>query len=592
MAARGWDAIDILFVSGDAYVDHPAFGVPLLARLLEAEGFRVGIIAQPDWRDPESFRTMGRPRLFAALSAGAMDSMVNRYTAAKKVRNDDAYTPGGRAGARPDRAVIAYTAALKGAFKGLPVVIGGIEASLRRLAHYDYWSDRVRRSILVDAKADLLVYGMGERALSAIAGRAAAGEVPGAMHDIPGTAWLTPAPPADALVLPGFDRVADEPGAYNETFRLSAMEQRPEAGRTLAQDQGGRWVIVNPPAPPLGEAELDRIYRLPFSRRPWPGYREPIPAYEQIRFSITTHRGCYGGCAFCAITAHQGKTIQSRSEASILEEISRLVDHPEFRGTVTDLGGPTANMYGTWCGAGAAAHGCRRESCLFPRVCPQLRASGKRGARLLQQVRKLAGVRHAFVASGIRYDLLDAQPDYFAELLAHHVGGLLKIAPESTSGAVTAVMRKPGAAALSLFLDYYRQRSTHAGKRQGVVPYLIAGHPGCRLEDMVEVALFLKRNGLRVEQVQEFTPTPGTLATCIYYTGIDPLTGQRHHVPRSPRERRLQKALLLWHRPEVREEIRQALRQCGREDAAAELLGGRTEGGRKEKVGGRRRTEN
>ncbi len=588
MAARGWEAIDILFVSGDAYVDHPAFGVPLLARLLEAEGFRIGIIAQPDWRDPESFRTMGRPRLFAALSAGAMDSMVNRYTAAKKVRNDDAYTPGGRAGARPDRAVIAYTAALKGAFKGLPVVIGGIEASLRRLAHYDYWSDRVRRSILVDAKADLLVYGMGERALSAIAHRAAAGEVPGAMHHIPGTAWLGQVPPADALVLPGFDRLALEPGAYNEAFRLAAGEQRPEAGRTLAQDQGGRWVIVNPPALPLGEAELDRIYRLPFSRRPWPGYRELIPAYEQIRFSITTHRGCYGGCAFCAITAHQGKTIQSRSESSILEEISRLVGHPEFRGTVTDLGGPTANMYGTWCGAGAATHDCRRESCLFPRLCPQLQASGKRAAHLLQQVRKVAGVRHAFVASGIRYDLLGAQPDYFAELLTHHVGGLLKIAPESTSGAVTAVMRKPGAEALSVFLDYYRRSSTHAGRRQGVVPYLIAGHPGCRLEDMVEVALFLKRNGLRVEQVQEFTPTPGTLATCIYHTGIDPFTGQRHHVPRSPRERRLQKALLLWHRPETGSDIREALRRCGREGVAAELLGGGN-GVVGKKTGGRRR---
>jgi uncharacterized radical SAM protein YgiQ len=574
MTARGWEDIDILFVSGDAYVDHPAFGIPLLSRLLEAEGFRVGIIAQPDWRTPESFRAMGRPRLFAALSAGAMDSMVNRFTAAKKVRNDDAYTPGGRAGARPDRAVIAYTAAIKGAFRGLPVVIGGIEASLRRLAHYDYWSDRVRRSILADAKADLLVYGMGELALTAIARRAAAGEAPVTMHDIPGTAWLAPAPPAGCLALPGFERVAAESRAYNEAFRLAAGEQRSEEGRALAQDQGGRWVIVNPPARPLAEAELDRIYRLPFSRRPWPGYREPIPAYEQIRFSITTHRGCYGGCAFCAITAHQGKTIQARSETSILEEIARLVGHPEFRGTVTDLGGPTANMYGTRCGAGDTGRGCRRESCLFPRLCPQLKASGKRAAHLLQQVRKVAGVRHAYVASGVRYDLLEAQPDYFAELLAHHVGGLLKIAPESTSAAVTAVMRKPGPGALGAFLDYYRQHSRHSGRRQGVVPYLIAGHPGCSLSEMVDVALFLKRNGLRVEQVQEFTPTPGTLATCIYHTGIDPFTGLRHHVPRSPRERRLQKALLLWHRPETGAEIREALRRCGREEAGAELLGG------------------
>ena len=570
MLARGWEELDILFVSGDAYVDHPAFGVPLLARLLQADGYRVGILPQPDWRNPDTLRVMGRPRLFAAVSSGAMDSLVNRYTAAKKVRNDDAYSPGGKAGARPDRAVIAYTASLKGAFRGLGVVIGGIEASLRRLAHYDYWSDKVRRSVLVDAKADLLVYGMGERALGAIARRVAAGETLGEIHDLAGTAWLSAAPPAGAQVLPAFPEVATEPRSYNEAFRLAAGVQDSARGETLAQDQGGRWVVVNPPAPPLSEPELDRVYSLPFTRRPWPGYSETIPAYEQIRFSITTHRGCYGGCAFCAISAHQGKTIQSRSEASIQAEITRLAEHPEFRGTVTDLGGPTANMYGTACGS---ASGCRRESCLFPKVCPHLQASGKRAAELLRRVRNMAGVRYAYVASGIRYDLLPYQRDYFAELFAHHIGGLLKIAPESTRSTVTDVMRKPGPEALENFLEYYRQLSRQAGKRQGVVPYLIAGHPGCRLEDMVDVALYLKRHGLKVEQVQEFTPTPGTLATCIYYTGVDPLTGRHLHVPRSARERRLQKALLLWHRPEVQGEIREALRLCGRESDGRELLG-------------------
>nr|WP_157471870.1 YgiQ family radical SAM protein [Desulfuromonas sp. DDH964] len=581
LAARGWDELDILFISGDAYVDHPAFGVPLLARLLESEGFRVGILAQPDWRNPESLRVMGRPRLFAAVSSGAMDSMVNRYTAAKKVRNDDAYTPGGKAAARPDRAVIAYTAAVKGAFRGLPVVIGGIEASLRRLAHYDFWSDRVRRSILVDAKADLLVYGMGELALTTIARRAASGEAPVTMTDIPGTASFAPGSVPDAVILPGFDRVCADPATYNEAFRLAAAEQRPQ-GRPLLQDQGGRQVLVQPPARPLSGAELDRLYQLPFSRRPHPGYREEIPAYQQIRFSITTHRGCYGGCAFCAITAHQGKTIQSRSIESIHAEVDQLAAHPDFRGTVTDLGGPTANMYGTACGAGAGGRDCRRESCLFPRRCPHLRAEGRSAVALLRKIRGISHVRHLFVASGVRYDLLETQADYFAELLDHHVGGLLKIAPESTVPQITAVMRKPGPEALLAFLEFYRQRSARNGKRQGVVPYLIAGHPGCRLEDMVEVALFLKRNGLRVEQVQEFTPTPGTLATCIYYSGVDPFTGQSLHVPRSPRERRLQKALLLWHRPEVRGDILEALKLCRRESVAGELLGaGGGKGGRK-----------
>ncbi len=573
LGARGWEEIDILFVSGDAYVDHPAFGVPLLGRLLEAEGYRVGLLAQPDWRNPEALQVLGRPRLFAAVSAGAMDSLVNRYTAAKKVRNDDAYTPGGRSGARPDRAVIAYTAALKGAFRGLPVVIGGIEASLRRLAHFDYWSGRVRRSVLVDSKADLLVYGMGERALLEIARRSAAGEAPAAMHDLPGTAWMSSTAPPGASILPAFEAVEAEPEAFGEAFRLATREGDGEDARPLAQGHGNRWVVVNPPAAPLAETELDRLYSLPFTRLPHPSYLEPIPAYTQIRFSITTHRGCYGGCAFCALTAHQGRTIQSRSEVSILKEIDGLSRHPDFRGTVSDLGGPTANMYGTGCGAGTARRHCRRPSCLFPRPCPELQASGRRAAGLLRKVRQHRGVRHAYVASGIRYDLLEQQPEYFEELLEHHVGGLLKIAPESTSPEVTAVMGKPGPEPLLTFLRYFRDVNRTSGKRLGVVPYLMAGHPGATLSNMVDVALFLRRNQLRVEQVQEFTPTPGTQATCIWHTGRDPITGAGVYVPRSEQERRLQKALLLWHLPEGRREVLEALRACGREADANELIG-------------------
>lgn len=571
MQQRGWDELDILLLSGDAYVDHPSFGVPLLARVLEDAGFRVGILAQPDWRSREALQVMGRPRLFAALSAGAMDSMVNHYTAAKRLRSNDAYTPGGVAGQRPNRAVIAYTSALKGAFKGLPVVIGGIEASLRRLAHYDYWDDRVRRSVLVDSKADLLIYGMGERPLLALARRLA--ENPAApLSGLPGTASLESTPPATAVILPSFEQVATDPLAYNQAFRLAHEQANPWSGKVLAQAHGDRWLVVEPPAHPLSEAELDRVYALPFSKRPHPSYQQPIPAYEQIRFSITTHRGCFGGCAFCAIAQHQGKAIQSRSEASILAEIDALTQLPEFRGTVSDIGGPTANMYGLYCSNAAARAKCRRVGCLHPQPCPHLATDDERAVRLLQRIRQRPGIKHAFVASGVRYDLLALQQRYFDALLQHHVGGLLKVAPEALDTRVTRVMRKPGAEAFAAFLGEFREANRRLGLRQGVVPYFIAGHPGSTLTDLVDVALFLKRQGLKVEQVQEFTPTPGTLATCIYHTGIDPLTGEAVAVVKNSRDLRLQKALLLWHLPENRAEVLLALRQCGREQDARELL--------------------
>jgi len=572
MQARGWEELDVLFISGDAYIDHPAFGTPLLARLLESEGYRVGILAQPDWKNPEAFRLMGRPRLYAAISAGAMDSMVNHYTAAKRLRSDDAYTPGNIAGRRPNRAIIAYTAAVKGAFKSLPTVIGGIEASLRRLAHYDYWDDKVRRSVLVDSKADLLLYGMAERALLELTRRLAEGEAVGAIRDLRGTAILDGETPPDAVELPGFEEACTDPDAYNRMFRLAAEQQNPWTGKSLVQLHGQRQVIVNPPALPMSERELDRVYDLPFQRRPHFNYTETIPAFEQIRHSLTSHRGCFGGCAFCAITHHQGKTIQSRSEESILREIDQLTEQQGFHGTISDVGGPTANMYGLGCGNPEAEKLCRRGSCLYPAPCKNLRTSDRRAVRLLRSIRSRERVKHAFVASGIRYDLLTFQQNYFDELLRHHVSGLLKVAPESTSDRVTAAMRKPGAALFTDFLEYFRRRSSQLNRRQAIVPYLISGHPGCRLEDMVEVALYLKRHRLRVEQVQDFTPTPGSLATCIYHTGKDPLTGELLHVPRSSKEKRLQKALLLYHRPEARKDLLEALRLCGREELAAELL--------------------
>ena len=572
MTARGWDELDVLLVMGDAYVDHPAFGVPLLGRCLESEGYRVGILAQPDWRDRSVFQVMGRPRLLAAVSSGAMDSMVNHYTAARRPRRNDAYTPGGLAGRRPNRAVIAYTAALKGAFKGLPIVIGGIEASLRRLAHYDYWDDAVRRSILLDSKADLLVYGMGELALLEIVRRLAAGESISTLHDILGTAFVQ-TEGALGCEIPGYETVAEDSAAYNQAFRLAAEESSIVSGRQLSQRHGQRWVTVNPPSRPLGEKELDAIYALPFTRLPHPGYREAIPAYTQIRFSITTHRGCFGGCAFCAITHHQGKTIQSRSEKSVLDEIDRLTSHPEFRGTITDVGGPTANMYGLSCGNAAARRRCRRAGCLFPTPCRHLVKSDVRAVRLLRRIREHRGVKHTFVASGIRFDLLEYQHEYFEELLTHHVGGLLKVAPESVSEDVTRIMRKPGPAPFVDFLKRFWSFGRQYGRRQGIVPYFISAHPGCTLSDMVDVALFLSRHRLRVEQVQEFTPTPGTLSTCMYHTETDPFSGRPVHVPRTEREKRLQKALLLYHLPEHRDEVIEALRTCGRPEAATELLG-------------------
>ena len=568
MEARGWEELDILFISGDAYIDHPAFGTALLARLLESYGFRVGIIAQPDWKNLESLRIMGRPRLFAAISAGAMDSMVNHYTAAKKIRHNDAYTPGGEAGKRPNRAVIAYTAAVKGAFKGLPTVIGGIEASLRRLAHYDYWSDKVRRSVLIDSKADLLIYGMAEKAILEIAQQLNQGETPERLRGIKGTAFATTDSKIDGIHLPSFEEIKDSPDAYNQAFKLSSGQENPFSAKILIQPHGNRNLVINPPALPLSEAELDQLYALPFIRQPHPGYREKIPAFEQIRNSITSHRGCFGGCAFCAITHHQGKTIQSRSEKSILREIDQLTDQGDFRGTISDVGGPTANMYGLGCGNPEAEKVCQRASCLFPNICKNLLTDDRQSTRLLGEIRQNKKIKHLFIASGIRYDLLPRQEQYFSDLLQHHVGGLLKVAPESTSDSVTSVMRKPGVTVFTEFLRKFRQRSQQLGMRQKVVPYLISSHPGCTLNDMIDVAIYLKQQQLTVEQVQDFTPTPGSLSTCIYHTGKDPFSNKTIHVPRTEKERRLQKSLLLYHRPEVKSDILRALKICQREEAA------------------------
>jgi len=576
----GWSELDIIFVSGDAYIDHPSFGIPLLARLLESRGFRVGIIPQPDWRVKESFMVLGRPKLFFAVSSGAMDSMVAHYTPAKKLRRDDAYTPGNRHGARPNRATIVYTSRLKEAFKDVPVILGGIEASLRRFAHYDYWEDRVRRSILFDAKADLLVYGMGERPLLEIAEGLRRGEGFAELHYVRGTAWigdnsrLAAISAGSVCSLPSWEEVSTDKRAFANAFRLTEQQMNSRSDSVVVQQHGDRYLICNPPAIPLTQPEMDEVYALPFEKAPHPSYTEPIPACDQIRSSITTHRGCMGGCAFCAIAHHQGKVVQSRSESSILQEVYRLTAFSWFKGTVTDLGGPTANMYGSGCRDKEALLKCQRVSCIYPAQCSNLRLADREPASLLKKARSIPGVRNVAVASGVRFDLFSHQPEYLRELLTHHVGGLLKVAPEHLVDAVTKRMRKPGRDAFVRFLEHFRAETARLGKRQSLVPYMMSGHPGCSLSDMVDAALILKRLGLKVEQVQDFTPTPGSLSTCIYHTGLDPYTGKSVYVAKTDREKSLQKSLLLYHVPEEHGAVLKALKESGREAVAQELLPG------------------
>jgi uncharacterized radical SAM protein YgiQ len=581
--SRGWNELDVIFVSGDACIDHPAFGVPLLARWLEKHGFRIGIISQPDWRTKEPFMILGKPRLFFAVSAGAMDSMVAHYTPARKLRLDDAYTPGNRHGARPNRATLVYTTRLKEAWSGVPVVIGGIEASLRRFAHYDFWENKVRRSILFDAKADLLIYGMGERPLLEVAQRMHQGESLKEIRNVRGTAFISRDIPSIALTdcmenraleIPSFEDVAADKEKFAEAFRLASLEQNPYCAKTIVQRHGDRMLVCIPPALPLTEAEMDAVYALPFEKAPHPSYNDPIPAWEQIKTSITGHRGCFGGCSFCAINMHQGKTIQSRSENSVLNEIDALAGKSWFRGSISDIGGPTANMYGLSCNNPDVERTCRKQSCIFPQVCKNLKTDDRHAVSLLRKARSCSGVKHVAISSGVRYDLMERQPAYFKELVSHHVSGLLKIAPEHLAEHVLALMHKPGRKAFENFLGKFRDETDRIGKKQQIVPYLISGHPGCTLDDMLELAISLKKLGFKVEQVQDFTPTPGTLSTCIFYTGINPESGKAVYVPSTDREKGLQKALLLWHQPDERKKVLEALGEMGKEEMAGVLFAG------------------
>ena len=649
MDALGWDSCDVIVVTGDAYVDHPSFGMAIVGRVLEAQGFRVGIIAQPDWHSADAFAALGRPNLFFGITAGNMDSMVNRYTSDRRIRRDDAYTPGGEGGKRPDRSVIVYAQRAREAFKDVPVVVGGIEASLRRIAHFDYWSEKVRRSILLDSKADLLVYGNGERQICEIAHRLAAGESIDDIRDLRGTAfvrksrpegWIeidsthldAPGPlnppvdpyamdptssggPADpvgdtppsqpcstatpsassekvvrfvrrvknadrersAIRMPSYEQVAADPVLYAHASRILHLESNPGNARTLVQRHGDVDVWLNPPPIPLTTREMDWVYEKPYARRPHPVYGDAnIPAYKMIRFSIAIQRGCFGGCTFCSITEHEGRIIQSRSENSVIREIEEIRDNvPGFTGVISDLGGPTANMYQLACKSTEIEAACRRPSCVFPAVCPNLNTDHTPLIKLYRRARTLPGVKKVLVASGVRYDLAIESPEYVKELAQHHVGGYLKIAPEALSDGPLSKMMKPGIGAYHRFKELFDKYSKEAGKEQYLIPYFIAAHPGTTDEDMLELALWLKKNGFRADQVQAFLPSPMATATAMYHSGKNPLkritrAGEEVLVPKGLKIRRLHKAFLRYHDANNWPVLREALRRMGR----ADLIGG------------------
>ena len=575
----------MLIVTGDAYVDHPAFGPVIIARVLESKGLRVGIVAQPRWETTDDVLRMGRPRLFVGVSAGNLDSMLNKLTAQKKVRSSDEYSPGGRTGMRPNRASIVYANLCRRAFPGLPVVIGGIEASLRRIAHYDYWEDAVRRAVLLDAKGHLLVYGMGERAIVEIAERLGGGEKVETLRDVRGTAYVLANPelwrPLVALesrhvsdsgvvVLPSFEQVRSDHGAFAQMTRLVELESNPRNARRMVQLHGDEAVVINPPALPLSEQELDAVHAMPFLRAPHPGYEEPIPAFETVRHSVVTHRGCFGGCAFCSITQHEGRTIQSRSARSVLQEVRDVATGPRGAGVISDLGGPTANMYRMGCRDPRFENACRRPSCVYPKICSNLNTDHKPLIDLLRSARTQPGVRHVHVASGIRYDLALCNPAYVAEIARHHTGGQLSVAPEHVDPRVLHLMRKPGIAAFEQFAARFGQESDAAGKQQFLVPYLIVAHPGSTFADTIELALYLKRRGLQPRQVQEFIPTPMTIATAMHHTGLDPMTGERVTSVKDLREKKLLKALVLWWDETQWPHAREALRKAARVDLIGE----------------------
>ena len=563
MTARGWDYVDVVLVTGDAYVDHPSFGIAVIARVLEKHGFRVAILSQPDWHSKAAFQSFGPPRLFFGISAGNMDSMVNRYTALKKVRNDDAYSEGGAPFKRPDRAVIVYAQRAREAYRDVAIIIGGVEASLRRFAHFDHWQNRIRRSILLDSRADILVYGMAEHQVVTIAKGLAKHKDIGKLRDIRGTLFALregERPPFEhGVVIPSFKKVSENHDRFNMATRLIYEHTHPFRGQPLIQYHGRRPVVQLPPPHPIGEQEMDAIYDLPFTRKPHPSYTLPIPAYEMIKNSITIMRGCFGGCSFCSIALHQGKFVQSRSKASILREARLIAGDADFDGTITDLGGPTANMYTMKGKDDLLCESCARLSCLHPERCSNLNTDHERLIDLMRQVRRVKGIKNLFIASGIRMDLALEHKAYINEIATHHTSGHLKVAPEHVSKSVLRAMRKPAREVFEEFRNLFDTASSRAGKEQYIIPYFIASHPGTTIDCALELALYLKEKGYRPRQIQDFLPSPMSLATAMYLSGTDPFTGREIPVPRGEGERRLYRTLLHYFKRENREYIRRSL---------------------------------
>lgn len=568
---RGWAELDFLMITGDAYVDHPSFGIAIIARILEKNNYRIGIIAQPDWKNLDAFRVLGRPRLACLISGGNLDSMVNHYTAARKKRSQDVYSPGGQGGKRPDRATIVYANRFREALPGVPVIIGGIEASLRRFAHYDYWSDQVRHSILTDSQADMLVFGMGEKAILEVTERLETGERIQEINNVRGTMipWLGE-PPADALILPGYADVITDKQTYAEAFWVQYQQQDPFRGKPMYQLQGRTGVLQNSPSYPLSQSEMDAVYALPYMGTYHPVYEQEggVPAIEEVEFSLVSARGCYGACSFCALTFHQGRIIQSRSPESILREAERLTWNPRFKGYIHDVGGPTANFRRPACTGQLQRGACSHRQCLFPEPCPQSDLNHTEYIELLRRLRALPKVKKVFVRSGIRYDAVLADPDsgFLEELCAHHVSGQLKVAPEHVSEAVLKRMGKPGKAVYNRFVREFHKVNQKIGKEQYLVPYLMSSHPGSTLEEAIELAEYVRDMEVNPEQVQDFIPTPGTLSTCMYYTGLDPRTMEKVYVPRTLHEKALQRALIQYRNPKNYALVAEALRLAHRED--------------------------
>ena len=572
MEERGWQELDFIFVSGDAYVDHPSFGPAILCRLLEKHGYRVGIIPQPDWHSTKDFTSLGKPRLGFLVSSGNLDSQLSRYTAAKRLRHDDSYSPGGKAGFRPERAVQVYTGKLRECWGSeVPIIIGGIEASLRRFAHYDYWADEVRPSILAECDADLLVYGMGEHQLIEIAAQLHQGVEIQNIQDVQGTCFRVPDFDYiwDYEAIASFEQVRKSKAAFAEAFRTEYLEQDAFRGKRLAQQNGSWCIVQNPPAMPLSTEEMDEIYDLPYMRTWHPMYDKAggVPAIEEVKFSITAHRGCFGGCNFCAIISHQGRIIQPRSDASILREAKIMTEQPDFKGYIHDVGGPTANFHRTSCDAQLKRGTCHGKQCLSPDTCKNLTASHAGYLELLRKLRQLPKVKKVFIRSGIRFDyLMLAKDDFLRELCEHHISGQLKIAPEHISDRVTRLMGKSGSKVYRRFVEKFTRMNKQLGKKQYLVPYFMSSHPGSQLEDAIELAEFIKEMGYHPEQVQDFIPTPGTLSTCMWYTGLNPLTGQQVYSAKSPEEKAMQRALMQFWLPKNYELVRRALEKAGRRD--------------------------